>query len=374
MNKRIKEKLKLFVASLKNRYEESSDFFVGMKVELISGRKIFHAEYKEQLYYNKEYLSMDLPEAIDFMVDESAKYDGMKMIYQERGEQVIVSANERDVKITREERKELPTKKEPSSRNYFIKPSQAQKLLFEIGIMTKDGKIKNDKIRKYNQIDHFIEVVEPLIQSLPRERSITILDAACGKSYLTFVLNHYIVEVLKRKCHILGVDYNQDVIDASRDRAKRLGYQNTEFIRADLNRFEPDRKVDLLVSLHACDNATDYAIATGVRLGATAMVVVPCCHKEFIDKLSHDELEPILKHNIFKVRFNDMFTDALRSLYLESKGYEVSPLEYVSPLDTPKNIMIRALKKSDGNERAKKEYEKIKQMFGLRPIIDAIEL
>lgn len=375
MNKREIDKLKLFLSGLKSRYDENTDFFIGMEIELTSGRKKLTASYegsKSQLYYNKEYLDLELKKALDLMVEEAAKYDAMLLRYKERGASVIVHADGRNVTIKQEAQDNAPMVQEPTNRSYYIKASQAKELLQEIDILTKDGKIKNDKIRKYNQIDHFIEVVDPIIRSLPKDRSITILDCACGKSYLTFVLNFYLVEVLKRKCHIIGVDYNQGVIDSSVKRAERLGYKNMEFVQADLNAYEPSRKVDLLVSLHACDNATDYAIAAGIRLDVPAMVLVPCCHKEFIEQLENEEMGPILRHNIFKVRFNDMFTDALRSLYLESKGYEVSPLEYISPLDTPKNIMIRALKKREEDPVAKEEYRRIKRMFGVDPILEKL--
>lgn len=257
-------------------------------------------------------------------------------------------------------------------RERYIKSSQAASLLKEIGIMTKDGKIKNDMIRKYNQIDYFIEVVDPIIQELPKDQPIHVLDCACGKSYLTFVLNFYIKEVLKRNCYFIGVDYNEGVVVSSKERAQRLGYKNMEFIQEDLNFYEPDRRIDLLISLHACDNATDYALAAGVRLGAASMVLVPCCHKEFISQIRNEEMSPLFKHNIFKVRFNDMFTDALRSLYLEGRGYQVSALEYISPLDSPKNIMIRAIKKEDYNEAAMAEYRQIKSLFQVDPIMEKL--
>ena len=371
MNKKDIGKIELLFSGLRNRYEESKDFFVGLEIEFVSGRKKLQASYSENLYYNKEYLKLSVFEALDFILEEAVKYDSMTLRYNERGMTLTVLADGRNVSLKQETRENIPIKA-PMQRDYLIKASQAKRLLQEIGIMTEDGKIKNDKIRKYNQIDHFIEVIVPILEELPKDRSITILDCACGKSYLTFVINFYLVEVLKRKCRVIGVDYNESVIEASRERAERLGYRNMEFVRSDLNNYEPPQAIDLLVSLHACDNATDFAIAAGVRLKVRAMIIVPCCHKEFIDRLHHEEFAPLLKHGIFKVRFNDMFTDALRSLFLESKGYEVSALEYISPLDTPKNIMIRATRKTDGDEQARAQYQKITELFGVSPIIDKL--
>lgn len=372
MNKREINKLQLFFGGLKSRYEDSKDFFVELDFEYVSGNKKFKGSYDEKLYYNKEWRDLSFDKALDFVLGEASKYDALVLTYKERGANVVIRGDQRDVSIKQEAQENLPKNQQETKRNYYIKTSQAQDLLQEIGILTKDGKIKNDKIRKYNQIDHFIEVVDPILRALPEDKEINVLDAACGKSYLTFVLNYYIKEVMKRKCYFVGVDYNEGVIQASQERAKRLGYKNMEFIQADLSQFEPERPMDLMVSLHACDNATDYAIATGIRLDIPGMIVVPCCHKEFIDKLQNQELEPIFRHSIFKVRFNDMFTDALRSLYLESHGYEVSALEFISPLDSPKNLMIRAMKKSKDNPSAKEEYKKIKKMFGIDPIIEKL--
>ncbi len=372
MNRKTIEKLNLFLSGLRSRYEESGDFFVRAEAEFKTGGKLVQAVFEERLYYNKEFYEVSFEKALEILVAEASKYDALNFRYKERGTTITVAADERNVTIRQEAADNKPTLTGAGHRSSFVKPSQAQELLREIGILTGDGKIKNDMIRKYNQIDHFVEVVDPLLKELLRKDSITILDCACGKSYLSFVLNFYIVEVLKKKCRIIGVDHNQQVIDASRERAKRLGYKNMTFVREDLIAYEPDQPIDLLVSLHACDNATDYAIAAGVRLNAQAMIVVPCCHKELLEQLAHEELEPLLKHSIFKVRFNDMFTDALRALYLESKGYEVSALEYVSPLDTPKNILLRAIKKLSHNAKAEAEYRRIKKQFHIDPIIDKL--
>ena len=257
-----------------------------------------------------------------------------------------------------------------SRRDYLIKASKAPELLKEIGIMTKDGKVKNDMIRKYNQIDHFIEVVEPILRNMDPNEPLTIMDCACGKSYLTFVLNYYIREVMKRSCYFIGIDYSEGVIKSSIERAERLGYRNMEFIQEDLRTYVPSRKIDMVVSLHACDIATDYAISAAIRAESGSMVIVPCCHKEMIDQIDAEDLAPLYKHNIFRARLNDLLTDSLRSLFIESYGYEVSALEYISPLDTPKNLMIRAVKTSPENAEARKQYQDMKKFFNVSPTME----
>ncbi|WP_028829916.1 class I SAM-dependent methyltransferase [Proteocatella sphenisci] len=371
MEKKTIAKLKLFFSGIESRYDEQKDFFKEMNVAFKSGTKTFTGSFKDnELYLNKEIKNMEFSEALNAFIDEAAKFEALEAVYIERGTHVIISADSKNVNIRYEEPKPEMEVKVESKRDYFIKASKAPALLKEIGIMTKDGKVKNDMIRKYNQIDHFIEVVEPILKNMDPNEPITIMDCACGKSYLTFVLNYYIREVMKRNCYFIGIDYTEGVIKSSRERAQRLGYKNMEFIQEDLRTYAPSRKIDMVVSLHACDIATDYAISAAIRAKAGSMIIVPCCHKELIDQIDSKELEPIYKHNIFRTRLNDLLTDSLRSIFIESYGYEVSALEYVSPLDTPKNLMIRAVKTSDENLVAKKEYEDMKKIFNVQPTME----
>lgn len=370
MEKKIISKLALFISGLENRYDTQDDFFKECIVNFKSGTKIFSGRYGEDLFYwNKENLEISFNESLEIIKKEAEKFESLEIIYKERGTNVIINADNKNVTIKYEEPKVEETTVS-GNRDYYIKASKAQDLLKEIGIMTKDGKIKNDMIRKYNQIDHFVEVVEPLLKKMDSKESITIMDCACGKSYLTFVLNYYIKEVMKKNCYFIGIDYSENVIESSKQRATRLGYKNMEFIQEDLRTYMPERKIDMVVSLHACDIATDYAISAAIRAKSESMVIVPCCHKELLEQIECETLKPLYKHNIFKTKLNDMLTDSLRSLFIESNGYEVSALEYISPLDTPKNLMIRAIKISDENYDAKNEYEQMKKIFNVRPTME----
>lgn len=370
MEKKIISKLALFISGLENRYDTQDDFFKECIVNFKSGTKIFSGRYGDDLFYwNKENLEISFNESLEIIKKEAEKFESLEIIYKERGTNVIINADNKNVTIKYEEPKVEETTVS-GNRDYYIKASKAQDLLKEIGIMTKDGKIKNDMIRKYNQIDHFVEVVEPLLRKMDSKESITIMDCACGKSYLTFVLNYYIKEVMKKNCYFIGIDYSENVIESSKQRATRLGYKNMEFIQEDLRTYMPERKIDMVVSLHACDIATDYAISAAIRAKSESMVIVPCCHKELLEQIECETLKPLYKHNIFKTKLNDMLTDSLRSLFIEANGYEVSALEYISPLDTPKNLMIRAVKISDENNEARKEYEQIKKIFNVRPTME----
>ena len=371
MEKKTIAKLRLFFSGLESRHQEQQDFFKDMNIAFKSGTKTFTASYKDgQMYMNKEIVDADFSDALEAVLSEAVKYESLEAVYCERGTNVIITADARNVNIRYEEPKPEAEVKVESRRDYLIKASKAPELLKEIGIMTKDGKVKNDMIRKYNQIDHFIEVVEPILRNMDPNEPLTIMDCACGKSYLTFVLNYYIREVMKRSCYFIGIDYSEGVIKSSIERAERLGYRNMEFIQEDLRTYVPSRKIDMVVSLHACDIATDYAISAAIRAESGSMVIVPCCHKEMIDQIDAEDLAPLYKHNIFRARLNDLLTDSLRSLFIESYGYEVSALEYISPLDTPKNLMIRAVKTSPENIEAKKEYQDMKKFFNVSPTME----
>lgn len=371
MEKKTIAKLRLFFSGLESRHQEQQDFFKDMNIAFKSGTKTFTASYKDgQLYMNKEIVDADFSDALEAVLSEAVKYESLEAVYCERGTNVIITADARNVNIRYEEPKPEAEVKVESRRDYLIKASKAPELLKEIGIMTKDGKVKNDMIRKYNQIDHFIEVVEPILRNMDPNEPLTIMDCACGKSYLTFVLNYYIREVMKRSCYFIGIDYSEGVIKSSIERAERLGYRNMEFIQEDLRTYVPSRKIDMVVSLHACDIATDYAISAAIRAESGSMVIVPCCHKEMIDQIDAEDLVPLYKHNIFRARLNDLLTDSLRSLFIESYGYEVSALEYISPLDTPKNLMIRAVKTSPENAEARKQYQDMKKFFNVSPTME----
>ena len=371
MEKKTIAKLRLFFSGLESRHQEQQDFFKDMNIAFKSGTKTFTASYKDgQLYMNKEIVDADFSDALEAVLSEAAKYESLEAVYCERGTNVIITADARNVNIRYEEPKPEAEVKVESRRDYLIKASKAPEILKEIGIMTKDGKVKNDMIRKYNQIDHFIEVVEPILRNMDPNEPLTIMDCACGKSYLTFVLNYYIREVMKRSCYFIGIDYSEGVIKSSIERAERLGYRNMEFIQEDLRTYVPSRKIDMVVSLHACDIATDYAISAAIRAESGSMVIVPCCHKEMIDQIDAEDLAPLYKHNIFRARLNDLLTDSLRSLFIESYGYEVSALEYISPLDTPKNLMIRAVKTSPENAEARKQYQDMKKFFNVSPTME----
>lgn len=384
MNKQTISKLNLFLIGLKSRFEENSSIFKNIKVTFKIGLKNFNGigEYKsEKIKFNfsgkTEILSID--ELINKICNDSINYDSVSLLYSERGNDILIEADNKNVKMkniekNNDDEKDISSFNETSTllnRNYYIKVGKADSLLKEIGIMTKEGKIKNDKIRKYNQIDHYVELFDEMLNKLPKKQSLTILDCGCGKSYLSFVLNYYLTEVKKIKCHFIGLDIKESVIESSNKIAKNLNYRNMEFQAIDINNYAPENKVNVVMSLHACDTATDMALALGIKLEADAIVAVPCCHKEISSQYSYKPFNSILKHGVFKTRLADILTDGMRSLLLEAKGYDVSVVEYISPLETPKNLMIRAIKTKDENEDSMSEYMNLMGELNVYPSLYA---
>ena len=383
MNKQSIGKLNMFFMGITQRNLDNRDFFIELEVIFKSGRKEFKGiaieednKYKFNFKGKSDLYTFN--ELLKNISKEAENYDGLVFKYVERGTIVVIEGDNKKVNVKYlDNKEEVPkidefTASQIKNRDYYVKVGQANALLKEIGVLTKDGKIKNDKIRKYNQIDHFVELIDSILKEIKDKDCITILDCACGKSYLSFVLNFYIKEVLKKNCYFIGIDYSDVVIEASKNMAKNLGYKNMSFIKEDLTNYTPNRDVDLVISLHACDTATDMAIGLGIRAKSEAIVVVPCCHKELLGQYRYEAMEPILKHGVFNARFADLITDGLRTLLLEGNGYDTSVVEYISPLDTPKNLMIRAIKTKTNNDKALKEYKELKSQFGVEPTLEKL--
>ena len=381
MQKGDAAKLKLLLSGISARLTKNRDFFVQAVCTFTSGKKKFDAQLArtEQGYalrFQGSAREVDAAGFCAFFAGQAEKFDESVLTYTERSAVVTLSVTARGVQMKQAEREATAEEKAAaanplldSGRQYLIRVDQAAALLREIGILTADGKLKNDMIRKYNQIDHYVELVAPMFEQDDSEE-IVLLDCACGKSYLSFVMNYYLHEVLHRRCRVIGVDINEHVIEESRAMAKRLGYHNMVFQCADLRTYRPPKNVTAVISLHACDIATDLALATAIRARAKYIACVPCCHKELLDQYTLPGLEPLTKFGVFKARFNDVLTDSMRALKLEAEGYKVSVVEYISPLDTPKNLLIRAVRTGKVNARARQEYDAVRHVLGTTSELD----
>ena len=218
--------------------------------------------------------------------------------------------------------------------------------LIDLGVMTREGKIVHAKYDKFRQINRFLEFIEDIREELPKGREVTILDFGCGKSYLTFAMYYYLKVLNHMDIRIIGLDLKEEVIDHCERLAREYGYEKLKFLTGDIASYTGQDSVDMVVTLHACDTATDFALEKAVKWGARVILSVPCCQHELNGQVSSEILEPILKYGLIKERMAALMTDALRAGMLEEKGYQVQILEFIDMEHTPKNILIRAVKGS----------------------------
>lgn len=266
------------------------------------------------------------------------------------------------------------------SKNYIIQEGTQVPFLQALGVMTDAGKVVAAKYDKFRQVNRFLELLDDVLPSVLQARSqaqeggrpiepLQILDFGSGKSYLTFAVQYFLESVKKIPCQIIGVDLKEDVIKSCSDLAARLGVKNMNFVCGDIAKYS-GKNPDIVITLHACDVATDYALAFAVERGAKAILSVPCCQKEVnaqLGKSSNALFAPLLRHGIFRERFSALMTDAVRAQLLEARGYKVQVLEFIDMEGTPKNLMIRALLK--GGARLGQETSSGAAPFGKEPAL-----
>lgn len=246
-------------------------------------------------------------------------------------------------------------------KKYVLEEGVPVPFLLELGVMTKEGKIVNSRFDKFRQINRFLEFIEDILPELDKDRELTILDFGCGKSYLTFAIYYYLHELKKYDIRIIGLDLKKDVIRRCNELSKKYGYEKLTFQEGNIADYSESGtgSVDMVVTLHACDTATDYALAKAVGWGAKVILSVPCCQHELNGQMENDILKPVLGYGLIKERMAALVTDALRAQYLEREGYDAQILEFISLEHTPKNILIRAVKtgKKGGNGEAVRRCE-----------------
>ncbi|PKK89558.1 MAG: SAM-dependent methyltransferase [Candidatus Wallbacteria bacterium HGW-Wallbacteria-1] len=243
-----------------------------------------------------------------------------------------------------------PTKKPSVSahnrvKQYVLPEGKPIDFLVHLGVMNAEGRVHSKKQDKFRQINRYLEMVEDILAYLPTDRPIRIVDFGCGKSYLTFALYYYLNVHLKREAHIIGLDLKDQVIRDCQLLSDQLKYDNLKFVNGDIASYDESSRFDMVITLHACDTATDFALKKAVLWDAAVILSVPCCQHELNGQLTYEPLESILKYGIVKERIAALVTDAIRGNWLEAQGYRVQLLEFIDMAHTPKNILIRACKK-----------------------------
>lgn len=261
-------------------------------------------------------------------------------------------------------------------KQYILSQDEPVPFLVELGVQTVEGNVVKAKYDKFRQINRYLEFVRDILPSLPREgRPLKIIDFGCGKSYLTFALYYYLKIMNQYDICVIGLDLKKDVIENCQALADRMGYDSLKFQVGDIGSYENDNEnVDMVVTLHACDTATDHALAKAVKWNARVILSVPCCQHELNRQISCDALNPVLKYGLIKERMAALMTDAVRANLLEECGYDTQILEFIDMEHTPKNILIRAVKKNHMKYHAGvKQHEELRQMEAFLHISPTLE-
>ena len=340
------------------------------KVQIEKKEKHFQiAQYSDKQVFHK---NVDEEELISFCIEEL----GVNFLQLN----AWMLGGEASLKLTKKRKLLFDIKKADNSaladevrdnnrkKNYILEEGKVIEPLIDLGIFTKEGKIVSSMYDKFKQINRFIEIIDGEL----KKKIIThlnIIDFGCGKSYLTFIVYYYLTEIKKIKVNMIGLDLKEDVIKKCNNAAKKYGYENLSFELGDINGYKAPFKVDMVITLHACDMATDFALYNAINWGAGYIFSVPCCQHELNAEIKSETFSLMTRYGIIKERFSALVTDAIRGNLLEYMGYNVNLLEFVDLSHTPKNILIRAVKNPNKAEnvklRAMDEVKRMMEEFGL---------
>ena len=255
------------------------------------------------------------------------------------------------------------------TKQYILEEGKPVDFLIDLGVMTPEGRIIHSHYKKFKQINRFLEFIEDILPILPKDRTINIIDFGCGKSYLTFALYYYLKMLKGYDIKVIGLDLKEDVITNCSELAEKYGYSKLTFIRGDIGTFNEVNSVDMVITLHACDTATDYAIEKAVKWGAKVILSVPCCQHEVNKQIQNDTLQPLLKYGIIKERMSALITDAMRANLLEERGYNAQILEFIETEHTPKNLLIRAIKNGGCVNKKNNALTKLAEELTVEPTL-----
>ncbi len=366
----LKEKLSLFLSDrlyqiiVSNPRQKDGMFKIKVRPVMLKGvvcfqetvwkgTQVFHENHNKDEILAEILLRMEA----DFKQLEAESMDGkMTALVSKKGKVTIkLRKNKTDDPMDK------PDMSHNRRKKYILKEGIPVPFLIDLGVQSKEGQILHSKYDKFKQINRYLEFVEDILPTLNKKGTVHIIDFGCGKSYLTFALYYYLHELKKLDVQITGLDLKTDVIDNCNRLAEGYGYEYLHFYQGDISTFERVQEVDMVVTLHACDVATDYAIEKAIKWNARVIFTVPCCQHEVNKQIENEMLSPVLKYGLLKERMAALITDGIRANLLEESGYDTQILEFIDMEHTPKNILIRAVKR-EGNEEDIKMDTQIKKM------------
>lgn len=347
-------KVRIRPVILKNEIEYQVSEFVG--------RKVLHSNHGAADVKKKiiDYMTEDFKQAQINMTDAAAtilssKSKTLTCKYKKAGQLKV----QRDLSHNR-------------TKKYIIQEGKPVAFMIDLGVMGQDGKIIRTRYDKFRQINRFLEYIEDILPKLDKERELTIIDFGCGKFYLTFAMYYYLKELKGYNIRIIGLDLKADVIEHCNELRTRYGYDKLDFYVGDIATYKDVDKVDMVVTLHACDTATDYALAKAVKWGAEVILSVPCCQHEANRTIKSDILSPVMDYGILKERMAAIVTDAARAKLLTANGYDTQILEFIDMEHTPKNLLIRAVKSSKEDISAREKTKDMLEALNLELTIDKL--
>lgn len=322
--------------------------------------RVYHENLEKQEIISKILFYMEQ----EFKQLEAESMDGKLIV-------LVSKKGKLTIKYSGKKRQESEVGKRPNLshnriKKYILEDGKAVPFLIDLGVQTPEGKVVKAHYDKFKQINRYLEFVEDVLPVFEKDKCIHIVDFGCGKSYLTFALYYYLHELKGYEVAITGLDLKEDVIAHCNKLAEKYRYDKLHFLHGDIAKYDKEGDVDMVVTLHACDTATDYALKKAVDWNAKVIFSVPCCQHEVNKQIQNKQLADILKYGLIKERISALLTDAIRANLLEEKGYETQILEFITMEHTPKNILIRAIKKADSGESSVRE---VTEFFGIEPTL-----
>ncbi|OCS94452.1 class I SAM-dependent methyltransferase [Caryophanon latum] len=342
-----------------------------VKLKPIELKGMYHIqlEYQyERILKHENVLLENVAEKLDVLFDDFRQFQGDFI-----DEQIHIQLSKKNkvlFKTTKQQQAKQVNLSHNRKKNYLLDDATPYPFLIRLGVQTEDGKVKKQKYDKFKQINRFVEFIDDALEHLPKDRTIRILDFGSGKSYLTFALYHYLKIEKGLDLRVTGLDLKKEVIEECNEIAKDLGYDQLEFLVGDINDYNDEASVDMVVTLHACDVATDMALARAVKWGARVILSVPCCQHELNRQLQAPALDVMLQHGLIRERFAALATDSIRAQILSLVGYEAQLLEFIDIENTPKNILIRAyFTGKEASNDVRTQYEQFVQFLGAKPFL-----